>query len=97
MKTNDKEKEIFEMKFRKRKGIEEPNSTENYQSILSSKNPRRNKFLSNTVENSKKIIPLSPLSTISQFKGFFNKNFNLTKYKKSRQRAFLLSHSIEKI
>ena len=43
MKTNDKEKEIFEMKFRKRKGIEEPNSTENYQSILSSKNPRRNK------------------------------------------------------
>ena len=97
MNTNDKEKEIFEMKFRKRKGIEEPNSTENYQSILSSKNPRRNKFLSNTVENSKKIMPLSPLSTISQFKGFFNRNFNLTKYKKSRQRAFLLSNSIEKI
>ena len=58
------------------------------------KSLNKNRYFSNTVENFNRRIQLK---TISNFKGFFNKNFDLTKYKKERQNIFLLSHSLEKI
>ena len=58
------------------------------------KSLNKNRYFSNTAENFNRRIQLK---TISNFKGFFNKNFDLTKYKKERQNIFLLSHSLEKI
>jgi len=74
--------------------MDEQNSIEKLKSILSTKSPTKNRFLSNTAQNFNKI---TPLKTISNFKGFFNKRFNLTKYRNERQNAFALSHSLEKI
>ena len=96
--SNSNEKKIFNMKMRKIKDIDEQNSTDdNRKSILAQKSSSKNKYLSNTVEFPKKIIPLTPISTKTQFKGFFNKKFNLTIYKNTRQKALLQSHSKEKI
>ena len=96
--NNSNEKKIFSMKMRRIKDIEEQNSTDdNRKSILAQKSSSKNKYLSNTVELPKKIIPLTPISTKTQFKGFFNKKFNLTIYKNTRQKALLQSHSKEKI
>ena len=74
--------------------MDEQNSIEKLKSKLSTKSPTKNRFLSNTAQNFNRI---TSLKTISNFKGFFNKRFNLTKYKNERQNAFALSHSLEKI
>ena len=82
------------MKIKQLKEMDEQKSIEKLKSILNSKSPTKNRFLSNTAQNFNKI---TPLRTITNFKGFFNKKFNLTKYKNERQNAFALSHSLEKI
>ena len=82
------------MKIKQLKEMDKQNSIEKIKSILNTKSPTKNRFLSNTAQNFNKI---TPLKTISNFKGFFNKRFNLTKYKNERQNAFALSHSLEKI
>ena len=95
---NSNDKEMFDTKMKKIKDIEEHISTDNnYKSTIATKSSSKNKYLYNTVQNSKKIIPLSPISTKTQFKGFFNKKFNLSVYKDTRHKAFLQSHSKEKI
>ena len=74
--------------------MDKQNSIENLNSILNTKTPTQNRFLSNTAQNFNRVMPLK---TIPNFKGFFNKKFNLTKYKNDRQNAVALSHSLEKI
>ena len=70
------------MKIKQLKVMDGQNSIEKLKSILNTKSPTKNRFLSNTAQNFNKI---TPLKIISNFKGFFNKKFNLTKYKNERQ------------
>ena len=90
-----KERRILESKLKKSPDKDYlQTSPEKYKSIYSLNKLNNNKYLSNTAQNFKKI---NPLNTISNFKGFFNKKFNLTKYKDERHHALILSRSIEKI
>ena len=79
-----KEKKLLELKVKNLGEKNNQNSPEKY----------KNKYLSNTAQNFNKI---SKLTIDIPFKGFFNKRFNLTKYKESRAKSYLLSHSLEKI
>ena len=94
MSSNDKkEKKIFQLKMKKFQENRDNNSPENYNSILATSS-NKSKYLSNTTEDFKRKIHLT---TNIAFKGFFNKKFNLTKYKESREKSLSLSRSLEKI
>ena len=84
-------KSIFELKM---KNSKEQNSTDKFKSISLLNNSEKIRYLSNTAQNFNRI---SQLTSKNRFKGFFNKKFSLTKYKKSREKSMLLSHSLEKI
>ena len=88
------EKKFFQKKIKKLLENKENNSPEKYKSILASKSPNKNKYLSNTAQDFKRNIRLTKNFP---FKGFFNKRFNLTKYKESREKSLSLSRSLEKI
>ena len=90
----NKEKKLLEIKIKNLDETEIRNSSEKYKSTLTSKSPRKNNYLSNTVQNFNKI---AKLTTNIPFKGFFNKRFNLTKYKEFREKSYQLSRSPEKI
>lgn len=89
-----KEKNIFDIKMKKIEDIEDKNLGDKFKSILTSNSLEKTRYLSNTVNNFNRI---NNLTTKTPFKGFFNKKFSLTKYKKFREKSMLLSRSLEKI
>ena len=94
--NNSQEKKLLELKIKKMQDIDDQyqNSEEKTKSILIPKSSRKYRYLSNTAKNFNRKTQLTKNFI---FKGFFNKNFNLTKYKKSREESLLLSKSMEKI
>ena len=89
-----KEKNIFDIKMKKIEDIEDKNLGDKFKSILTSNSLEKTRYLSNTVNNFNRI---NNLNTKTHFKGFFNKKFSLTKYKKFKEKSMLLSRSLEKI
>ena len=92
----NKEKKILELKINNLREIDDQNqnSEEKTKFILVSKSSRKYRYLSKTAQNFNKKTHLTKNFI---FKGFFNKKFNLTKYKKTREESLILSKSMEKI
>ena len=84
----------LEIKIKTLQELDDQNSDEKTKSILVPKNIGKYRYLSNTAKNFNRKTQLTKNFI---FKGFFNKKFNLTKYKQSREESLLLSKSMEKI
>ena len=72
-------------------------NSQNYYQTNTSQFTSTNYNFKNSSSNLKKFNPSSTLPTFSNFKGFYNKKFNLTSYKIERENSRSRSRSPERI